>query len=222
MSAVFVTAIGTDAGKTHVAAALLRALRARGKQTLALKPLMTGFDPAKLETTDAGRLLAAQGLPTTEAAIGEICLRSFPEWSAPNIAARNAGVPIALQDVLAFLRPRLTAHDGPALVEGAGGAMSPLTDDATNIDLSEQLGLPVLLVACNYLGAVSHTLTACECLNRRGLGPAAIVVSQPWPNAGPTAPFVAELQRLLPIPIFEAPFNEPGFADQLADLLFPT
>lgn len=220
MNAVFVTAIGTDAGKTHVATALLGALRARGKRTLALKPLMTGFDPAKLDASDAGRLLSAQGLPATETTIGEICLHAFPEWSAPNIAARNAGVSIVFNDVLAFVRNRLAAHDGPTIVEGAGGVMSPLTDDATNIDIAEHLGLPVLLVACNYLGAVSHTLTACECLNRRSLGPSAIVVSQPWPNAGPTAPFVAELLRLLPTPILEAPFNDQTFAQKLADLVF--
>lgn len=224
MSAVFITAIGTDAGKTHVAAALLRALTARARPTLALKPLMTGFDPAKPEASDSGRLLAAQGKAVTAQAIAEICFRSWPEWSAPNIAARNAGDPLVYADVLAFVRASLSKHGGPAIVEGAGGVMSPLTDDATNIDLAADLGLPVLLVACNYLGAVSHTLTACECLDRRGLGPAAIVVSQPWPNAGPAAPFVNELRRLVSAPIIEAPFArtpvDDTFAIDLATRLF--
>ena len=40
MTAVFVTAIGTDCGKTHVASALLREIA--GRKPFALKPLMTG------------------------------------------------------------------------------------------------------------------------------------------------------------------------------------
>jgi dethiobiotin synthetase len=224
MKPVFITAIGTDAGKTHVACSLVRAMAERGAPLLALKPLMTGFDPAKLEASDAGRLLTAAGVEATDAAVRDICFWSSPEWSAPNLAARNAGQTLDHAEVLAWLRARLAAAAGPALVEGAGGVMSPLTDGATNIDLMADLGGPVILVACNYLGAVSHTLTACESLERRGLGPAAIVVSQPWPNAGPPAPFVEELRRRLAPPILVAPFSktaDDAVGAALASLIWP-
>ena len=65
MNGVFVTAIGTDCGKTHVSAALLRELARRGRPALALKPLMSGFSPEKLEESDAGRLMLAMGRPVT-------------------------------------------------------------------------------------------------------------------------------------------------------------
>ncbi len=39
MSALFVTGAGTEIGKTHVACALLQALRAQGVACDALKPL---------------------------------------------------------------------------------------------------------------------------------------------------------------------------------------
>ena len=61
MSAIFITATGTDIGKTFVAAGLIRHWRAAGRTVDALKPVVTGFDPAEAEGSDAGVLLTALG-----------------------------------------------------------------------------------------------------------------------------------------------------------------
>jgi dethiobiotin synthetase len=225
MRGLFVTAIGTDCGKTHVSCALLRELTARGPAPLPLKPLMSGFAPGDLAASDAGRLLAACGKATTAEAIAAICWKHFEEPSAPNVAARRAGVDLDYREMLEFVRGRIAATDGAYLVEGAGGVMSPLTDDCTNLDLMADLGLPVLLLACNYLGAVSHTLTALDVLQRRGLRTAGLVVSQPWPHAGPADVFAGELARWTSTPINVAPFAKtPGedsvWAAPLAARLF--
>jgi dethiobiotin synthetase len=225
VSAVFVTAIGTDCGKTHVSAALLRELTAQGRPALALKPLMSGYSPAALETSDAGRLLTSLGQPVSAETVAGICWKSFTEWSAPNVAARNAVVSLEYRQLLDFVRSRLAAHEGPAVVEGAGGVMSPLTDTHTNIDLMADLGLPVLLMASNYLGAVSHTLTALEGLERRNLKVAAVAVTQSLPNAGLAAPLIEELGRWTKHQIVEtgfsrAPDDDRRWAAPLAKLLF--
>lgn len=215
MTAVFVTAIGTDCGKTHVSAALLRELVARGQPALALKPLMSGYSPAALEASDAGRLLLASGRPVTAEAVSGICWKSFTEWSAPNVAARKAGVALEYSELLDFTRSRLAGHDGPCLVEGAGGVMSPLTGTHTNLDLMTDLGLPVLLMASNYLGAISHTLTALDVLTRRGLKVAAVVVTQTLPNAGLAAPMTEELARWTQLPIVQAGFSRTPEDDRI-------
>ena len=44
MSAYFVTATGTDIGKTFVTAGLVRHLRQTTKKVTALKPIVSGFD----------------------------------------------------------------------------------------------------------------------------------------------------------------------------------
>lgn len=222
----FVTAIGTECGKTHLSAAILRALVARGVSPLPIKPLMSGFDPEHLDDSDAGRLLAAIGRPVTPATVSEICWKSFPEWLAPNVAARRSGVSLPWSDLVAFVRERVRAVDGPVLVEGAGGVMSPLTDTHTNIDLMAELRLPVMLVANNYLGAVSHTLTALDAMDRRGVEVRCIAVSQPRPDAGFAAPMVEELGLWTRLPIVTAGFarpedGTPGWADDLATRLFP-
>src|SRR5690606_25286963 len=128
MNRIFVTAIGTDCGKTHVSCAILRELVSQARPALAIKPLMSGYSPDLLEASDAGRLLAAMGRPVSEAEVNDICWKSFTEWSAPNVAARRAGVALDDGMLIGFVRDRLARHVGPALVEGAGGVMSPLTD----------------------------------------------------------------------------------------------
>ncbi|HET9396751.1 MAG TPA: ATP-dependent dethiobiotin synthetase BioD, partial [Nitrospiraceae bacterium] len=127
--------------------------------------------------------------------------------SAPNVAARKAGQNLDYKDLLLFVQSRLSKHNGPALVEGAGGVMSPLTDTHTNLDLMGDLRLPVLLLATNYLGAVSHTLTAVDVLERRGVKIAAIIVTQPLPNAGPAAALIDELGRWTGHKLIEAEFS---------------
>jgi dethiobiotin synthetase len=65
------------------------------------------------------------------------------------------------------------------VVEGAGGLMVPLTDDAYVIDLAEELELPVILVARSTLGTINHTLLSLEAIRRRGLPLAGVVISGP-------------------------------------------
>ncbi|HEX6858948.1 MAG TPA: AAA family ATPase, partial [Caulobacteraceae bacterium] len=65
MPALIVAGVGTDIGKTWVAASLIRALRASGAVVDAFKPVISGFDPATAATSDAGQLLAALGRPIT-------------------------------------------------------------------------------------------------------------------------------------------------------------
>jgi len=206
MSAVFVTAIGTDCGKTHVSAAVLRELVAQGRLALALKPLMSGYSPEALGDSDAGRLLAAMSREVSQAAVNEICWRRFPDWLAPNVAARRANIELDYFELLTFVSSWLQGLDGPGLIEGAGGVMSPLTDTHTNLDLAKDLRLPVLLLASNYLGAVSHTLTALEVLARRDLEVKAVVVTETLPNAGPSEPFLEELTRWTKLPLLGAKF----------------
>jgi dethiobiotin synthetase len=225
MTAVFVTAIGTDCGKTHISAALVRELVSQGRPALALKPLMSGYSPSDLETSDAGRLLAAMGRHVTEASVSEVCWRRFVEWTAPNVAARGAGESLLYDELVLFVRARLAPQTGPVLIEGAGGVMSPLTDTHTNLDLMADLQLPAILLANNYLGAVSHTLTALETLHRRAVNVAAVVVTQPLPNAGFAAPLIDELRRWTDHKLVEAGFSrtpedDSRWAGPLAKLLF--
>ncbi|MCI4643602.1 MAG: dethiobiotin synthase [Hyphomonadaceae bacterium] len=184
MNACFVTAIGTEIGKTYVSSRLIEAWRGESLSVLGLKPVMSGFGEADLAESDAGHLLTACGETVTPQAVGRICRHRFEAPLAPNVAMRQAGLVQDYEGILSFTRQAIAESNcDRVLVEGAGGVMSPLTDDHLQIDFMADLGLPVILVAAPYLGAVSHTLTAIDALRARGLELVELVISQPDPSS---------------------------------------
>jgi dethiobiotin synthetase len=178
MSGAFITATGTDIGKTFVARGLIRALRTRGRKVAAIKPIISGFEPAELEGSDSGLLLAALGRPVTLDTIAEISPWRFALPVAPDMAAAREGRTLDFPATVDFCRAAIAAKHDTLLIEGAGGLMSPIDNTHTNLDWMSALGVPVILVAGSYLGTISHTLTALDVLMRRGLTLAALVVSQ--------------------------------------------
>ncbi|PLR26501.1 dethiobiotin synthase [Caulobacter zeae] len=216
MSALFVAGTGTDIGKTHVACALIRALKARGVAVDAFKPVVSGFDPADPTVSDPARLAHALGDPS---ALPRISPRRYLAPLAPNLAARLEGDVLRIADLAADCRAALAGDHDLMLVEGAGGVMSPLTDEATNLDLIAELDLPVLLIAGSYLGTISHVLTAQVALRARGVTVAAIVMSESLdaPDLVQTAEALAAFER--DTPIFLAPRDEHWDASALAEHL---
>ncbi len=90
---------------------------------------------------------------------------------------------------------------GGVLVEGAGGFYSPLAPGVLNADLAAALPLPVLLVAADRLGAISHTLLTVEAIKRRGLALVGVVLNQVDPASDPRMNNPADLSRWLGRPV---------------------
>jgi dethiobiotin synthetase len=195
MSAVFITATGTDIGKTFVTAGLIRHIRGRGGAVVAVKPVVSGFDPDAWEKSDPAVLLAALGHPITLAEVERISPWRFKAPLSPHMAGAREGRAIVFQDLVEFCRQAMANHRGTCLVEGVGGIMVPLDDRRTVLDLMSVLRIPVLLVAGSYVGTISHTLTALEVMARRNLDLAAVVVSESEGSAASLEDTVAAIAQ---------------------------
>jgi dethiobiotin synthetase len=153
----FVTGIGTEIGKTVVAATLVEALQADY-----WKPIQSG----DLDHTDSMKV---------QSWISNTQTRIFPERFrlktplSPHAAAAIDGVEIKVSDF------QLPPTDRPLIVEGAGGLMVPLNHQETMLDLIAHLNLPVILVVRHYLGSINHTLLSLEVLRMRGIPLAGVV-----------------------------------------------
>jgi dethiobiotin synthetase len=178
MSAIFITATGTDIGKTFVARGLIRALRARGRAVAALKPVVSGFEPAEAAGSDSGLLLAALGRPVTIEAIAQVSPWRFALPLAPDMAAAREGRRLDYAAVIDFCRTAIAENRDALLIEGVGGVMSPVDHRHTVLDWMADLRLPLVLVAGSYLGTISHTLTALDTLARRDLTVISVVISE--------------------------------------------
>jgi len=177
MSAIFVTATGTGVGKTFVTAGLIRHHLRLGRAVDAIKPVVSGFDPAALPASDPGVLLAALGRPLTIEEASRISPWRFAAPLSPDLAAAREGRAIDFNAVVDFCQDAIGARRDRLFIEGIGGIMVPLDAIRTVLDLITALRLPLILVAGSYVGTISHTLTALQVLVRRNLDVAAVVVS---------------------------------------------
>lgn len=150
MSAFVVTGTDTGIGKTIFSAALTGALQAHY-----WKPVQAGLDDG------ADRDLVAQlsGVPAAHI-LPEAYRLNTP--CSPHRAAEIDGVTIdparlALPDVR------------PLVIEGAGGALVPVTRSTTYADVFAMWNLPVIIVARTTLGTINHSLLTIEALRARNV-----------------------------------------------------
>jgi dethiobiotin synthetase len=191
MRGLFITATDTGVGKTEVACGLVRGHRARGLDVGAMKPAQSGHSSG--EPSDAELLAAAAGGADPA---DLVCPYSFGPPLAPAVAARLEGRTVSVTRILEAARA-LAARHSALVVEGAGGLMTPLAEDATYADLAVALGLPVLVVARAGLGTVNHVALTCEALRARGLAVHGIVLNRASPAVDPSeAHNPAEIERL--------------------------
>lgn len=171
---VVVSGTDTGVGKTVVTSAFIRWLRSRNIPSIALKPLASG------DRSDAQALHRAQD---GDVPLDVINPWHFPEPLAPLLAARRAGRRIAPEALMDHVHAAAQGLD-VALVEAAGGWLSPLLEGMDTPGLARALDARVVLVAANRLGVVSHARLAWEAA-RRHVNPAnvqVLLVAPPRPG----------------------------------------
>src|SRR5260221_7534769 len=178
MTAVFITATGTDIGKTFVTAGLIRHIRGAGGAVAAVKPIVSGFHPGAWEGSGPAMLLGALGRPVGLEEVERIWPWGFKAPLSPQMAGGREGRLIVFQDVVEFCRRSMAGNRGVLLIEGVGGIMVPFDDRRTVLDLMSVLRIPAILVAGSYVGTISHTLSALEVMARRNLDIAAVVAQR--------------------------------------------
>jgi dethiobiotin synthetase len=150
---VIVTGTDTGIGKTVFAAALTGALGA-----FYWKPVQAGLDDDG--SGDRDTVARLSGVPAARI-LPEAYRLATP--CSPHRAAEIDGVAI---DVQALVPPKV---DGPLVIEGAGGALVPVTRDTTFADVFARWRHPAVIVARTELGTINHTLLSIEALRARGV-----------------------------------------------------
>ena len=195
---LFITGTDTSVGKTYITAMVARALRRSGHRVGVYKPVATGCrrESECLICEDAVILAEAAGrLDELE----HVCPQPFLAPLAPHLAAAAEGKVVNVE----LLRRGVNywrAESDVVLIEGAGGLMSPVTDELFVADLAAAFGYPLVVVARNALGTIHQTLTTliAAAAFEEGLQVAGIVLNQPQPPAAGDVSTVsnrAELSR---------------------------
>lgn len=156
---IFITGTDTDVGKTYVTCLLLEALGRHGIKAAGFKPFCCGSrgDSIRLQA------VSCEGLDLEE--INPVWLKTP---ASPFAACMIENRPLDIDEVHDAYE-HLARRTDHLLVEGVGGWEVPLNADTTAADFAERLGLPVLVVVNNKLGALNHTLLTVRNIAARGL-----------------------------------------------------
>ena len=162
-SSIFITATGTDVGKTFVSGLLVKKLRESGYNCGYYKPALSGA----VKDVD-GTLLP-----------GDCVTYCFEEAVSPHLAASRQGVKISVDKIRTDFESHLKEYEFLVL-EGAGGITCPFRMDEEPLllpDVIKSLGLDILIVADGGLGTINSVLLTVEYAKAQGINIRGIILN---------------------------------------------
>ena len=150
---IFITGTNTDVGKTFIGIRLIKHLMKVGY--LAFKPIETGCKKrgSSLIPSDSSKYYSALN---NKISLDKINPYRFIEPISPYLAIKREKKRVYLKDYTCKLQG---LGSSSILVEGAGGAFSPLALDGLNIDLMKIIKSFNVLVVKDELGCISSTIS---------------------------------------------------------------
>lgn len=164
---LFVTATGTDIGKTYVTALIVKKLRSLGLNAGYYKAAVSGAE--SVSESDAGYVNRVAQIGESE----ELLLSYLYKTPvSPHLAARIEGNP-AEMSVIKSTFARVCAEYDFVTTEGSGGIVCPIRKDEKAVifleDIIRELGLPSIIVADAGLGTINAVVTTVEYMRARKL-----------------------------------------------------
>ena len=157
---VFITATGTDVGKTYVSALILKKMREVGLNAGYFKPVLSGVveKEGKLLDSDCNYVTEFAGIPVSA---NDCVAYYWKEAVSPHLAAKRAGVNIEISLIKRNFDEKQKQYDY-LLIEGAGGITCPLIVENGEKyllkDLIKDLEVNIIIVADGGLGTINSTL----------------------------------------------------------------
>jgi len=173
MKSIFVSATGTDVGKTFVSAGIIRALKSKGKKVCYYKPIESGGIKTEVGYL-SGDAKWVSKYSECEDIYNDYC---FERPMSPHLASRLENRVIN-PDVIKEHYNKLLKEYEFVLVEGAGGLSVPLIEyDYMVYDLVKDLNMQLLIVADAGLGSINHTTLTIALADKLGIEVKGIILN---------------------------------------------
>lgn len=181
---IFITATGTDIGKTYISALIIKKMREAGFNCGYYKPVLSGVETSdgKLIKSDCNYVIETAKIPTS----ADDCVTyRWEEAVSPHLAAQRAGERICINKILEDYQKASHKYDY-LLVEGAGGITCPLrlSDKEKYLlkDLIKELGTNILIAADAGLGTINSILLTVEYAKANGIKIEGIILNNYEPD----------------------------------------
>ena len=166
VQSLFITATGTNIGKTYTTVQLIEAFAAKGLSVGVFKPIETGVNTLPHDASLLLKVCQKVNKNFKDLNPEDITAYTFPLPAAPFCADINQE--IVIEKIIEKYH-ELSQLCDILLVEGAGGLLVPVTKDFMMIDLAKELKAKVLLVTPSRLGCINDTLLSMEALRSRDM-----------------------------------------------------
>ena len=175
----FVTATGTDVGKTFITALLVKKWRDSGIDAGYYKAALSGAElrDGKWVAGDADYVKRIANLPDSQE---QLVSYVYKEAVSPHLAARKEGNPVELAKVKDDFDAACARHEF-IFAEGSGGIICPIRYDDQKIflvDIMKTLGLPLLIVTTAALGSINACVLTVEYARSCGLDVRGLIVNR--------------------------------------------
>ena len=173
----FVTATGTDVGKTFITGLLVKKWRDSGIDAGYYKAALSGAElrDGKWIAGDADYVKRIANLPDTQE---QLVSYVYKEAVSPHLAAQKEGNPVELSKVQADFNAACSRHEF-IFAEGSGGIICPIRYDDQKIFLEDIIKtLPLLIVTTAALGSINACVLTIEYARSRGLDIRGIIVNR--------------------------------------------
>ena len=164
---LFITATGTDLGKTYITALIVKKLRDFGLNAGYYKAAISGAE--SVSESDAGYVNRIANIGESE----EMLLSYLYKTAvSPHLAAKLEGNPVEMSVVKAGFERVCEKYDFVTM-EGSGGIVCPIRKDEKAVifleDIIRALKLPSLIIADAGLGTINAVVTTVEYMRARNL-----------------------------------------------------
>lgn len=173
---LYVTATGTDVGKTYITALIAKKMKDNGYDIGYYKPALSGAE--SISQSDAGYVNAYAGLKEDE---NLLISYLYKNAYSPHLAARVEDNLISMDKIYKdFLA--VSERYEYTVIEGSGGIVCPIRWDNKERILLEDIILKlspnVIIVADAGLGTINSTILTTEYLQRRNIGIGGIMLNR--------------------------------------------
>lgn len=170
---IFITATGTDVGKTYISGLIIKKMRELGYNCGYYKPVLSGTVCTQGTLGDCEHVFKTAGLNFDAK---DFVSYWFKPALSPHLAAKMEGEQIKLSKIKSDYEKIKNQFDY-LLVEGAGGIICPFGENLLLEDIIKTLNLSVAIIAPSELGAINSAVLTANYAKQANIGIVGIIMN---------------------------------------------
>lgn len=209
---IFITATGTDIGKTYVSALLTKTLRQQGLNASYYKAALSGalVIDGDIVAGDAQYVFQMSGIEENP---NDYVSYIFKLAASPHLASQFENAKVSMDTIINDFELIKNKFDY-ITIEGSGGIICPIfmgEKPIMLIDIIKQLNLDIIIVSDSGLGTINSTMLTVEYAKQNNINIKAIILNNFDPNNLIHVDNKKMIKKLSRIPVYNCTSNAKEF-----------